>query len=209
MIIGKPNTGKSSFINFISDREISIVTNIPGTTTDLVSSNLEIGGDKYVFIDSAGIRKHKNKIEKIGIQKTLESSENSDLNLVFLERNETSLYKKIDKKIFIRSKYDINKTKTSNIHNISSKTGHGIKGLLKKIQKMVSNNYIELNTFSRERHIRSIEKALILLRNINFNSIDTASEDVRMCYKELQQINQTFEIEKILDIIFSDFCIGK
>ena len=80
-IIGKPNTGKSSFINYINNKEVSIVTSIPGTTTDLVTSVLEINGDKYTFVDTAGIRKYKNT-EKIGIQKSLESAENSDINLV-------------------------------------------------------------------------------------------------------------------------------
>ena len=83
-IIGKPNTGKSSFINYINNKEVSIVTNIPGTTTDLVSSTLDIQGDKYTFIDTAGIRKYKNLIEKIGIERSLESAEKSDLNIVFL-----------------------------------------------------------------------------------------------------------------------------
>jgi len=87
-IIGKPNTGKSSFINYINNKEVSIVTNIPGTTTDLVSSTLDIHGDKYTFIDTAGIRKYKNLIEKIGIERSLESAEKSDLNIIFLKNNE-------------------------------------------------------------------------------------------------------------------------
>ena len=68
-LIGKPNTGKSSFINHISKKEISIVTNIPGTTTDAVRSTIDIGGYKFTFIDTAGLRKHKNKIEELGIKK--------------------------------------------------------------------------------------------------------------------------------------------
>ena len=62
-IIGKPNTGKSSFINHVSKKEVSIVTNIPGTTTDAVTSTIDIDGYKFTFIDTAGLRKHKNKIE--------------------------------------------------------------------------------------------------------------------------------------------------
>ena len=105
-IIGKPNTGKSSFINYINNKEVSIVTNIPGTTTDLVSSTVDIQGDKYTFIDTAGIRKYKNLIEKIGIEKSLESAEKSDLNIVFL--------KKMKRKITVKSnqKYLLNQNMT-------------------------------------------------------------------------------------------------
>ena len=208
-ILGRPNTGKSSFINYISNKDISIVTNIPGTTTDLVSSNLEIDGNKYLFIDSAGIRKHRNNIEKIGIKKTLESAEISDLNLIFLEKKEKKQYKNIKNKIFIKSKYDIKKTKIKDVNNISSVDGYGIKKILKKIQKKLAKNNIQEDIFSRERHINSIENSIKILKNINFKRIDMASEDLRLCYNHLKQINQIFDIEEILDIIFSDFCIGK
>ena len=92
-LIGKPNTGKSSFINYINNKEISIVTNIPGTTTDLVTSILDINGNKYTFIDTAGIRKYRNLIEKIGIEKSLKSATKSDLNIVFLKNNEKTAIK--------------------------------------------------------------------------------------------------------------------
>ena len=103
-IIGKPNTGKSSFINYINNAEVSIVTNKPGTTTDLVSSVLDIGGDKFTFIDTAGIRKHRNLIEKIGIEKSIKSAKTSDLNIVFLKNDEKKDYKNINSKIFVKSK---------------------------------------------------------------------------------------------------------
>ncbi len=208
-ILGRPNTGKSSFINYISNKDVSIVTNIPGTTTDLVSSNLEISGNKYLFIDSAGIRKHRNNIEKIGIKKTLESADISDLNLIFLDKNEKKQYKSIKNKIFIKSKHDIKKNKIKDVINISSVTGYGIKTMLKKIEKKLAKNNIQNDVFSRERHINSIENSIKILKNIDFKRIDTASEDLRLCYSYLKQINQIFDIEDILDIIFSDFCIGK
>ena len=208
-IIGKPNTGKSSFINFINNKEVSIVTKIPGTTTDLVTSSLEIGGDKYTFVDTAGIRKHKNVIEKIGIEKGLESAKKSDLNLVFLQNNEINSYKQIKNKIFIKSKYDKNKRKIKGVHNISNITGYGIKSLLNKISK---KNQIPKNNepiFSRERHLAGIKGALFYLNKAEIKEIDIFAENVRSSIKSLDTINQKFDIEKILDIIFSDFCIGK
>ncbi len=208
-IIGKPNTGKSSFINYINHKEVSIVTSIPGTTTDLISSTLEIGGDKYTFTDTAGIRKYKNLIEKIGIERSLESAQKSDLNIVFLENNEKNNYKKIRSKIFVKSKYDTNNKKARGVHNISSVTGHGIKALIKKISNKLKKKPISGPTFSRERQLESLKKSLKLHKNMNFEEIDIAAENIRRSIIYIDGINQKFDIEKILDIIFSDFCIGK
>ena len=208
-LIGKPNTGKSSFINYINNKEISIVTNIPGTTTDLITSVLDINGNKYTFIDTAGIRKYRNLIEKIGIEKSLKSATKSDLNIVFLKNKEINSYKSIKNKIFVKSKFDINKIKIKGIHNISSKSGYGVKNLLNKISKKLENNVIEDAIFSRERHVNSLKKALINLKKTNFKEIDISAENIRNSLTSIRGINQKFDIEEILDIIFSDFCIGK
>ncbi len=208
-IIGKPNTGKSSFINYINNKEVSIVTNIPGTTTDLVSSTLDIQGDKYTFIDTAGIRKYNNLIEKIGIERSLESAEKSDLNIVFLKNNEKKNYSKIKSKIFVKSKYDTNKKKISGVHSISSISGYGIKPLIKTISSKLKKKPISGPVFSRERHMESLNKSYLLLKNLDLKEIDIAAENVRRSIMYIDGINQKFDIEKILDIIFSDFCIGK
>ncbi len=208
-IIGKPNTGKSSFINYINNKEVSIVTNIPGTTTDLVTSTLDIRGDKYIFIDTAGIRKYKNLIEKIGIERSLESAEKSDLNIVFLKNNEKKNYSKIKSKIFVKSKYDTNKKKISGVHSISSVSGYGIEPLIKTISLKLKKKTISGPVFSRERHMESLKKSLVLLKSLDLKEIDIAAENVRRSIMYIDGINQKFDIEKILDIIFSDFCIGK
>ncbi len=208
-IIGKPNTGKSSFVNYINNKEVSIVTNIPGTTTDLVSSSLDIKGDKYTFIDTAGIRKYKNLIEKIGIERSLESAEKSDLNIVFLKNNEKKNYSKIKSKIFVKSKYDTNQKKVKGAQSISSVSGYGIKNLIKTISNKLKKKSISGPVFSRERHIENLEQSLILLKKLNLKEIDIAAENVRRSIIYINGINQKFDIEKILDIIFSDFCIGK
>ncbi|MDC2992589.1 tRNA uridine-5-carboxymethylaminomethyl(34) synthesis GTPase MnmE [Pelagibacteraceae bacterium] len=208
-IIGKPNTGKSSFINYINNKEVSIVTNIPGTTTDLVSSTLDIKGDKYTFIDTAGIRKYKNLIEKIGIERSLESAEKSDLNIVFLKNNEKKNYIKIKSKIFVKSKYDTNKKKISGVHSISSVSGYGVEPLIKTISSKLKKKPISGPVFSRERHIESLKKSLVQLKSLDLKEIDIAAENVRRSIMYIDGINQKFDIEKILDIIFTDFCIGK
>ena len=208
-IIGKPNTGKSSFINYINSKEVSIVTNIPGTTTDLVSSTLDIKGDKYTFIDTAGIRKYNNLIEKIGIERSLESAEKSDINIVFLKNNEKKNYSKIKSKIFVKSKYDTNKKKINGVQSISSVSGYGIENLIKTISSKLKKKPISGPIFSRERHIENLKKSALLLKSLDLKEIDIAAENVRRSIMYIDGINQKFDIEKILDIIFSDFCIGK
>ncbi len=208
-IIGKPNTGKSSFINYINNKEVSIVTNIPGTTTDLVTSSLDINGDKYTFVDTAGIRKYRNIIEKIGIERTIESAQKSDLNLVFLENNEKSNYEKLNNNIFVKSKYDKKKQKFRGVYNISSVSGYGVEALLKAISKKLKKNHVKGPYFSRERHVENLKMSLSSLKLVNFKEIDIAAENIRNSLIYLNGINEKFDIENILDIIFSDFCIGK
>ncbi len=211
-VIGKPNTGKSSFVNFISKKNISIVTNLPGTTTDIVTSIIDIGGYKFTFVDTAGLRKHKNKIEEIGIKKTKEMILKSNLNLVFLDKNEHNKYKNIDNKIFIRSKFDKRRTKNKDKKtiNISSINGYGINSLLNKIKQKLIKYQKNEPILSRERHINIMKKILNELKSINHNeSLDIQAFKYREALKISLEINQKFDIESILDIIFEDFCIGK
>ena len=169
-VIGKPNTGKSSFVNFVSGRDVSIVTNIPGTTRDLVETLIDKNGYQIRLIDTAGLRKHKNNIEEIGIRKTVDLSKKSNLNLVFLKSNEKNQYKKIKNKIFVKSKYDIIKAKNNDkqVIKISSITGYGVDKLLNKvISKIGPKNNSEIPIISRERQLVKLKKSLFYL---NFRS---------------------------------------
>jgi len=211
-LVGKPNTGKSSFINYISKKEVSIVTNIPGTTTDTVTSAININGYKFSFIDTAGLRKHKNKIEEIGIKKAKEAILTADLNLVFLEKKEINKYNTTKNKIFIRSKLDKRRKKTpeKDIINISSFTGEGINMLLKKIKQKLIKSEKNEPILSRERHINILKKVLLELKSINSKeSLDIQAFKYREALRLSLEINQKFDIDDILDIIFKDFCIGK
>ena len=211
-VVGKPNTGKSSFVNYISKKEVSIVTNIPGTTTDNITSTIDIEGYKFTFIDTAGLRKHKNKIEEIGIKKTKEAVHLSNLSLIFLKDFEINKYNDIENKLFVRSKLDKRKPnkKEKNITNISSFTGEGVGVLLKKIKKNLIKTQKNEPILSRERHINIMQKVLLELKSINTSdSLDITSYKVREALRLSLELNQKFDIENILDIIFKDFCIGK
>ncbi len=213
-IIGKPNTGKSSFINNISNQEIAIVTSKPGTTRDVLESYIDIRGLPVRFYDTAGIRKHNNKIEKIGINKSKKISKDADLNLVFIEKvSETKDFIYANNPIYIQSKYDIRKKPIikNNIKNISSKTNYGIDNLLKSIfTKLNEKNAFENAYISRERHQECLIKTKNYLDNSKkMKNFDVFAEDVRLAINEISKIYGNIDIEDILDIIFNDFCIGK
>ena len=211
-LVGKPNTGKSSFINYISKKEVSIVTNIPGTTTDAVTSTIDLEGYKFTFIDTAGLRKHKNRIEEIGINKTKEIILSSNLSLIFLEKKEINKYIEIKNRFFVKSKLDKKRVfKTEkNIINISSVTGEGVKKLLKKIKQKLIKSQKNEPILSRERHLNIMKKVLFELKSIKTKeSLDIIAFKLREALRISLEINQKFDIEDVLDIIFKDFCIGK
>jgi len=213
-ITGKTNTGKSSFLNYIAKREISIVTNEPGTTRDLIELFYEHRGLPIKFYDTAGIMRSKSKAELIGIQKSITVSEIADIRLVFIESEKEILkYKNQKNCIFIMSKQDIrNKLKKKKKYiNISSKSGYGIKKVLLKIYKTLkeANNSSDIN-ISRERHRKILEKTLKYLKlSKKKKNTDLFAEDIRQAHKEISKISGKNDIEDILDIIFNDFCIGK
>ncbi len=213
-IIGKTNTGKSSFINNVSNQEIAIVSNKPGTTRDAIESYIDIKGLPVRFYDTAGIRKHTNTVEKIGIKKSKKISKDADLNLVFINNEqETKDFNDVSNPIFVQSKYDIRKKPIikPNIMNVSSKTNHGIKGLLKVVFKRISEkNFAESAYISRERHVECLKKTRYYLeKSKQKKNYDVFSEDIRLAIKEISKIYGKTDIENILDIIFNDFCIGK
>jgi tRNA modification GTPase len=213
-ILGKANTGKSSFINNISGKDISIVTNQPGTTRDLIESFLDLEGYPVKFIDTAGIRESGNLVEKIGVEKALLLAKEADINLVFIEcKKDIVFFRDIKNTIFVKSKQDVlgGAFKEGRSHNISSKNSFGIKELLSLLKKKIQDRVpLEMGHISRERHAKCLFLTKKYLEDSQKNkNIDLFAEDVRLALKNLSSLFGSVDIEDILDIIFSDFCIGK
>jgi len=213
-ILGKPNTGKSSFINWVSGKNIAIVTDQPGTTRDLIESFVDLDGYPVKFVDTAGIRKSNNLVEKIGVKRALTTSKEADINIIFLESvNDILEFRNIKNSIFVKSKQDICRKAfcDKGFYNISSKSGFGIKELLSLIKDDIHNKMPNEKLYiSRERHVR----CLILTKNELEKSkeeknVDLLAEDIRLAVKNMSTLFGNVDIEDILDIIFSDFCIGK
>ncbi len=214
-VVGKTNTGKSTFINNIANREVSIVTKIPGTTRDIIEVFVDFNGFAIKFYDTAGLRKSKNIVEKKGIKKTHDIIQKSDINLVFISRKSDVLkFYEIPNKIYVQSKIDIVKkiklAKKQKIMHISSKKGYGIKHLFAEISKKLIKKNNKNGLISRERHRNALVLVCENLKKSRRNkNIDMVAEDIRVSVKEMSKITGKTDFEDILDIIFSSFCIGK
>lgn len=229
-IFGRPNVGKSSLINILSKQETSIVTQHAGTTTDLIKTQLDIAGYPITVIDTAGIRDNpNNEIEKAGIERANSILKQCDIKIIMLEP--TAAVQKIDFEIF---KNDIHKKntiivinkadlKTQNAesiqidHNystvkISCKNLQGIHELTKIIIDKCNNIALpeENSIITRIRHRKLIQDTAKYIKNsINTNDFVLKSEEIRYALNSINQISGTASTNKVLDEIFSQFCIGK
>ncbi|MEG2028528.1 MAG: tRNA uridine-5-carboxymethylaminomethyl(34) synthesis GTPase MnmE [Bacilli bacterium] len=228
VIIGKPNVGKSSLLNKLLEEEKAIVTDIAGTTRDIVEGTIKIDEILLKIIDTAGIRDTTNVIEKIGVSKSLELIEKSDLVLLVLNNNEiitekeNELIKKIKSKpyIIIVNKIDL-ETKINltdeNIVKISIKKDLGITELKNKIKDLFNLDKIttdDLNYMTNARSIALIKKSLNIIEKIEISIkenqlIDIIEIDIKEVWSLLGEIiGETYQ-EELIDQLFSQFCLGK
>ena len=233
VIIGKPNVGKSSLLNAFLNESRAIVTDVPGTTRDIIEEYISIEGIPIKVVDTAGIRKTEDVIEKIGIEKSKDKINEADLILLMLDSS--NLLEKedleiidyiVDKKyIILLNKIDLqNKINVKDLSGlnsnfiieVSTKTGEGINKLQQCIKELFFNGDIQskdmiiTNTRHKEALIRageSIADAKIVLNQTA--AIDLASIDLRNSWKCLGEITGETLDENIIDKIFSEFCIGK
>ena len=228
-IIGKPNVGKSSLLNTLLEEDKAIVTDIEGTTRDIVEGTVNIDGILLNIIDTAGIRDTDNIVEKIGVDKSLELIDNSDLILFVLNNNEEitkeelELLEKIENKnhIIIVNKIDLEKKLNTNLLNnviyISTKNNEGIDELKNTIKKIFNLEQIEKEDMTYLTSARSVailkkvnEQIKELEKNINNNMpIDMIELDIKNIWNLLGEIiGDTYE-EELIDELFSRFCLGK
>ena len=225
-IIGPTNAGKSSLLNLLSNRDVAIVSEIAGTTRDVIETHMNIDGYPVVVSDTAGIRDSKNEIEKKGIKLALDRAENADLKLIILDAKSIDfkgvLKQLMDEKaILVVNKSDLLKEDlSSEIKNfehvlISVKNNFNVEGLILKIKNKLKNKFItsEDILITRERHRQHLEKCLNYLKRFEEKNeaqdFDKAAEDIRLATRHLGMIVGKADVEEILGSIFNDFCIGK
>ncbi|MDB9819973.1 tRNA uridine-5-carboxymethylaminomethyl(34) synthesis GTPase MnmE [Candidatus Pelagibacter sp.] len=225
-IIGPTNAGKSSLLNHLSNRDVAIVSEIAGTTRDVIETHLNIDGYPVVVSDTAGIRDSKNEIEKKGIKLALDKAENADLKLIVIDAKSIdfkgALKELMDENaILVVNKSDLLKEDlNSEIKNyehvlISVKNNLNLEDLILKIKNKLKNKFItsEDILITRERHRQHLEQSLNYLKNFEDQNkaedFDKAAEDLRLATRHLGMIVGKVDVEEILGSIFNDFCIGK
>ncbi|MDC3116436.1 tRNA uridine-5-carboxymethylaminomethyl(34) synthesis GTPase MnmE [Alphaproteobacteria bacterium] len=215
-IVGKPNVGKSSLINYLSKKKIAIVTEEEGTTRDILEVLLDFEGFPVILNDTAGLRKTNSNVEKIGIKKALKKAEASDIILILSDCGDFSVpeLKSVAKKILVHTKSDLKKQYKDDNPKISVKKHKGIKELIKVIvdylKTLAPKDDILL---TRKRHVQGIKKAVSLLKQVSITNLthnpELAAEDLRVAAIEIGNITNIIDVEEILDDIFNNFCIGK
>jgi tRNA modification GTPase len=225
-ILGPTNAGKSSLLNHLSNRDVAIVSEIAGTTRDVIETHLNIDGYPVIVSDTAGIRDSKNEIEKKGIKLSLNRAEEADLKLVVVDAKNldfTDVLKGLldQNAILVINKSDLLKEdinpeiKKLNHVLISIKENLNIDELILKIKNNLKNKFITSDDIliTRERHRQHLEQCLEHLKNFNkkneVEDFDKAAEDLRLATRHLGMIVGKVDVEEILGSIFNDFCIGK
>ena len=225
-ILGPTNAGKSSLLNHLSNRDVAIVSEIAGTTRDVIETHLNIDGYPVIVSDTAGIRESKNEIEKKGIKLSLNRAEEADLKLVVVDAKNldfTDVLKGLldENAILVINKSDLlegdidPEIKKLDHVLISIKENLNIDELISKIKNNLKNKFITSDDIliTRERHRQHLEQCLEHLKNFNkknqVEDFDKAAEDLRLATRHLGMIVGKVDVEEILGSIFNDFCIGK
>ena len=209
VLVGRPNVGKSSLFNLLVEKKVALVSDVPGTTRDVVRKNLFLKGVEITLEDTAGIRSGKvSKIEKMGMSLTEESYKSSDLCLEVFEPEQT-IEKKFKDSVVVINKSDLLKSRPEkNVLCVSAKTGDGIERLRELIYKHVkSRPKLSLVT---ERVYKTVIKANNSIEEVRDDDVfEITAQQLRDALLELKYVYGNFDNEKILDGIFSKFCIGK
>ena len=215
-IIGRPNVGKSSLINYLANKKIAIVTNEPGTTRDVLEVMLDFSGYPVFLIDTAGIRESESKIEKIGIKKALNKAKKSDVVLILSDTCDfiAPELTKNQKIIFVQTKSDLKKKIREDAHQISVKQNIGINELIEKIVSyFISLSPRESVYLTRLRHVDGVKNAIVALDRLNKinlnNNAELIAEELRVAAISIGSITKIIDVEEVLDDIFNSFCIGK
>ena len=227
VIVGPTNAGKSSLLNYLSKREVAIVSEIEGTTRDTIEVSLNLDGYPVLISDTAGIRDTNDKIEKKGVQIALDKALNSDLKIILLDAK--NLYFKgffdkiydenslivINKSDLISEKFDVKLVNNLEHVLISVKEEKNLRVFIEEIKRKLKQKFVinENILISRERHRYNLEKCIfylnIFLEKNSLNDFDKAAEDLRLATRYLGRVVGDVDVEEVLGKIFSDFCIGK
>ena len=231
LILGRPNVGKSSILNKLIEEDKAIVTSVAGTTRDIVEGQIKVNGILLNIIDTAGVRETEDIVEKIGVEKSLSLVNDADLIILVFNNNEKLTdedkklleYTKEKKRIIVINKIDLeNNLDISNLKNerivkVSALKDSGIENLKNEINDMFNLEEINLGDFtylSNSRQISLVKKAVEISKNLeealnNDVPIDLLEIDIKEICEILGEIIGESYDDKLIDTLFSNFCLGK
>lgn len=215
-IVGPPNVGKSTLLNAFAGREAAIVTNLPGTTRDIIEVRLQIGGHVVWFMDTAGLRESDDRIEAEGIRRGVAASESADIRLhLYCDTPPDIAASETD--FVVRTKSDVLEPEyvSRETFTISAKSGEGMDDLLAELSSAIENRVGDHPPIiTRIRHQQALRAASDALRAARHGlrtgaGAELVAEDIRSAARALDRMIGRFGVEDVLGEIFSSFCIGK
>lgn len=226
LIVGKPNVGKSSLLNFLLQKERAIVTDIAGTTRDTIEDSFTIDDVKINLIDTAGIHETDDKVEKIGVDKAKNLIKQADIVLFLIDssrklsKEDFEIYDtiKTSSHLVLKTKSDLKNQVNENFENqieISTTTGSGIEEVKQKILEFTKLTNISADSvvITNERHkdalVRASKNLARAINNISEDTLDLVAVDIKQAYIDVGEITGNTTSEDIIDAIFSKFCLGK
>jgi tRNA modification GTPase len=223
-IIGAPNAGKSSLVNALAQRDVAIVSDMAGTTRDVVEAHLNLGGYPVIIADTAGLRPEElsdsaqDKIESEGIKRAITRAGAADLRILLFDgtqgnKDTATLDLKDEASLVVVNKADLSDQNSDEIA-ISAKTGQGLDDLtnaiIDRIQTHIVTQAQDAPSLTRARHRDALNEAQIALsRALNAPLPELVAEDLRLSARAIGRITGRIDVEDLLDVIFNDFCIGK
>ncbi len=216
-IVGRPNAGKSSLINALTQKDVAIVSQTAGTTRDVVEAHLDVAGFPVILADTAGLREGAEEIETEGIRRAVKRAEEADLILHVQDGARYPVAEKLptslaDKKVItLWNKVDEMTEIPAGILCLSAKTGQGVDALWQLIKAKLSDAVSTADgVITRERYRVALTECVEALnRSLYAPELELKAEDLRMAARALGRITGRIDTDELLDVIFRDFCIGK
>ncbi|MCF6444623.1 tRNA uridine-5-carboxymethylaminomethyl(34) synthesis GTPase MnmE [Nereida sp. MMG025] len=210
-ILGRPNAGKSTLLNYLSKRDVAIVSDVEGTTRDVIEVQMDVFGYPVTFLDTAGIRKSDDLVEKIGIERAAQRAAGADLRIWLSSgENDNSEIEMMPDDLILIAQDDSGRFE----NGISGISGYGVEQALVRIRNVLDTRAASVGVATKDRHGVALREAVDFLEKAIFGlteglDVELIAEDLRLAGYALDTLIGVVDVEDVLDEVFSSFCLGK